>query len=115
MPALPSSPPLHGLGAHHKGVTAVRPNSPAANEPGGVQKSTQNGGSAGLKHSKIRGGSQSDIGEAGGRRARTREPPRDKPPSKDGTVQRTAKEVEGLKDYVGQLLAVRIIVHLGLR
>lgn len=26
--------------------------------------------------------------------------PREKPPSKDGTVQRTAKEVEGLKDFV---------------
>ena len=36
---------------------------------------------------------------------RERRDGRDKPPSKDGTAQRTAKEVEGLKDYVGTLIS----------
>ena len=37
---------------------------------------------------------------SGASSAATREGPREKAPSKDGTVQRTAKEVEGLKDFV---------------
>jgi len=31
-------------------------------------------------------------------------PGREKPPSKDGTAQKNAKEVEGLKDYVSDIL-----------
>ena len=33
---------------------------------------------------------------------------REKPPSKDGTAQRRAKEVEGLKDFVGHVLIPNI-------
>ncbi|OQO05249.1 hypothetical protein B0A48_09016 [Cryoendolithus antarcticus] len=98
MPVLPSSPPLHGLPTHHK-INGSHVNSPAAIESRTAQKSTHNGSGRELKHSKVRGGSQSDIGDASARRARTKDAPREKPPSKDGTVQRTAKEVEGLKDY----------------
>ena len=33
---------------------------------------------------------------------------RDKPPSKDGTAQRKAKEVEGLKDFVSHMFFTHI-------
>lgn len=38
---------------------------------------------------------------------------REKPPSKDGTVQRTAKEVEGLKDFVSEIARTQPLVYMG--
>lgn len=48
---------------------------------------------------KERGSTTSEDGEGRALRAGYRNDYREKPPSKDGTVQRHAKEVEGLKDY----------------
>lgn len=64
--------------------------------------------SASIRNAKVRGSSDKENGGSGavpgraGRRnsAASMFAMREKPPSKDGTAQRHAKEVEGLKDYV---------------
>lgn len=74
-------------------------------------------GSGGLKSAKVRGSSDKENGNGNGsgggstgaksvaRRGSSAKAlaAREKIPSKDGTVQRNAKEVEGLKDYVRAL------------
>lgn len=61
-----------------------------------------------LRSAKVRGSSDKENGDKTAPTRSTRRGSsaahalamRDKLPSKDGTAQRTAKEVEGLKDYV---------------
>lgn len=61
---------------------------------GGTPKQLANG----VRTSKVRG--SAEAGEDRGRAERADLASRGKMPSKDGTAQRNAKEVEGLKDYV---------------
>jgi len=97
----PSSNPLHG---HQKVPSGSRPSTAAGPGSRGYRpQQQQNGGSNGFRQTKSRGGLPSeDAGQRGSKPAPAARDvgPREKPPSKDGTVQRTAKEVEGLKDFV---------------
>jgi hypothetical protein len=100
MPALPSPPASNTPQGHQKVPSGSRPSTAAGSGSRGYRPQ-QNGGSNGVKQTRARGGE-----EAGQRPSSRMAPsardggPREKPPSKDGTVQRTAKEVEGLKDFV---------------
>ena len=100
------------------GIMAPLPtSSPPVNAPQSVQKvsggsrtsaATGSAGRSGargqhsgdLKHGKVRGPMKSEDAETRAPKAGARDGTREKAPSKDGTVQRTAKEVEGLKDLV---------------
>ena len=102
MPTIPS-PPASNTPQSHQKVSNVSRSGAAGGSGSRGLRPQQYGASNGLKHSsKGRGGAE----ESGHRAPRpassaaTREGPREKAPSKDGTVQRTAKEVEGLKDFV---------------
>lgn len=100
MPTLPSPPLSNTPMSHQKVSNGVRPATAGGSGSRGT-RAQHNVGSAGLKHTKVRGGSVDDGGQKGSRQvAAVKEGAREKPPSKDGTVQRTAKEVEGLKDFV---------------
>lgn len=84
---------------------AARAPTAASQARSGTPKSQQSSNAAPAKSSKIKGSSDRDsIGPTSNPAARRGSTAallgRDKPPSKDGTVQRTAKEVEGLKDFV---------------
>lgn len=96
--------------------SARRTSVSVAQSKNATPKQSVGAGSGGLRSAKIRGSSDKEnIGNTsgnisgsagvGGRAARRGSTAnmlatREKPPSKDGTVQRHAKEVEGLKDYV---------------
>lgn len=103
MPALPSPPASNTPQGHQKVPSGSRPSTAAGSGSRGYRPQ-QNGGSNGVKQTRARGGE-----EAGQRPSSRMAPsardggPREKPPSKDGTVQRTAKEVEGLKDFVCEI------------
>lgn len=100
MPTLPSPPLSNTPTSHQKVSNGSRPATATGSGSRGT-RAQQNVGSAGLKHTKVRGGSVDEVGQKGSRQApAAKEGAREKPPSKDGTVQRTAKEVEGLKDFV---------------
>jgi len=102
MPTIPSPPASNAPQSHLKVSNGSRSSAAAGPGSRGLRPQ-QYGASNGLKHgSKGRGGVE-DSGHRPPRpasSAATREGPREKAPSKDGTVQRTAKEVEGLKDFV---------------
>lgn len=77
---------------------------------------TNTAGSGGIRSAKVRGSSDKENGSDAGhvRPARRRSSVlamREKLPSKDGTAQRHAKEVEGLKDYVRGPLSVSQMVQ----
>lgn len=74
--------------------------SAAAGSNGRSGARSQLNGSGELKHGKVRGAMRLDENETRASKVGARDGQREKPPSKDGTVQRTAKEVEGLKDFV---------------
>ncbi|SMR60717.1 unnamed protein product [Zymoseptoria tritici ST99CH_1E4] len=108
MPTSLPSPPIvastAASRASHRASTSVRHATPKQTT-GSV-----GAGSAGLRSSKVRGSSDKENGPQGGKVSagngarRQSVVPRDgfgreKMPSKDGTAQRHAKEVEGLKDY----------------
>jgi hypothetical protein len=103
MPALPSPPASNAPQSHQKIPSGSRPSTAAGSGSRGLRPQQQNGGSNGFRQTKSRGGLPSeDAGQRASKQAPTARDagPREKPPSKDGTVQRTAKEVEGLKDFV---------------
>ncbi|KAK4575115.1 Protein kinase of the Mitotic Exit Network [Recurvomyces mirabilis] len=85
-------------------ASVKRPPSSVASR-NGTPKAPANGISARVPATKARGsadkeasgGSRNDVKP--GRRQSSAAAMRDKPPSKDGTAQRNAKEVEGLKDF----------------
>lgn len=101
MPTIPSPPAANTPQSHQKVLNGSRSSAAGGSGSRGLRLQ-QHGASNGLKHSKGRSGAE-DTGHRVPRpasSAATREGPREKAPSKDGTVQRTAKEVEGLKDFV---------------
>lgn len=119
MPApLISPPPPHATPAQgssrpstsHRSSTNVSQARPHATPK---QSSVGGNGSGVLRSAKVRGSSDKENGGEKSAPARsTRRPstasalaPREKLPSKDGTAQRNAKQVEGLKDYVRVLSA----------
>lgn len=101
MPTLPSPPTSNTPQSRQKVSNGSRPSTAPGFGSGELQRQQQIAGSGGLgiRHAKIRGGGSSEDAEVKAPRA-ARDGVREKPASKDGTVQRTAKEVEGLKDYV---------------
>lgn len=124
MPTIGSPPPANTPQSYQKVSGGPRPGT-AGGSASRASKLQQNGGSTGPKHTKVKESQPEDFGrrpsrptieDAGRRPSRptiedsgrrtskpalhSRDGPREKPPSKDGTVQRTAKEVEGLKDFV---------------
>jgi hypothetical protein len=106
MPTIPSPPASNTPQSHQKVSNGSRSSAAGGSGSRGLRPQ-QYGASNGLKHSsKGRGGAE-DSGHRAPRpasSAATRDGPREKAPSKDGTVQRTAKEVEGLKDFVREHL-----------
>ncbi|KAM0715256.1 hypothetical protein Q7P37_008754 [Cladosporium fusiforme] len=98
MPSLPSPPPASNTpqkvsNGSRPGTAAGRPASRGTPRP-------QTGDSSKLRPTKVRAGSTDDVGMRASRAMPpVKEGVREKGPSKDGTVQRTAKEVEGLKDF----------------
>jgi hypothetical protein len=110
MPTLPSPPGSYTPQSHQKASSGSRPGTAAGSGSRGFRPQ-QNGGSNGFKQTKVRGGLPSeDAGQRPSKPVPTARDggPREKPPSKDGTVQRTAKEVEGLKDFVRETQALPI-------
>jgi hypothetical protein len=110
MPTLPSPPGSYTPQSHQKAPSGSRPSTAVGSGSKGFRPQ-QNGGSNGFKQTKVRGGLPSeDVGQRPSKPAPTARDggPREKPPSKDGTVQRTAKEVEGLKDFVRETQALLI-------
>lgn len=124
MPTIGSPPAANTPQSYQKVSGGPRPGT-AGGSASRASKLQQNGGSTGQKHTKVKENQPEDFGrrpsrptiedsgrrpsrptiEDSGRRPskpalHSRDGPREKPPSKDGTVQRTAKEVEGLKDFV---------------
>lgn len=113
MPPLPApSPTTSGRPPSTQRLpNAARAQTAASQARAGTPKSQQNSNGIQPKSTRIRGGTDKDsIGSLstkyGARRGSTAHlAAREKPPSKDGTVQRTAKDVEGLKDFVGHHLS----------
>lgn len=125
MPTIGSPPAANTPQSYRKVSGGPRPGTAGGSASRG-SKLQPNGGATGSKHTKGKDSQSEDLGrrpsrphieELGRRPSRPnledsgRRPskpaihsrdagPREKPPSKDGTVQRTAKEVEGLKDFV---------------
>ncbi len=111
-PLSPSATPSHGsIGTSGSRLsTSHRPNTSVAQsrQHATPKQSSVGAGSGALRSAKVRGSSDKENG--GDRSAAPRSTRRgsaanalamrEKVPSKDGTAQRTAKEVEGLKDYV---------------
>lgn len=108
MPTIPSPPASNTPQSHQKVSNGPRSTAAGGSGSRGLRPQ-QYGAQNGMKHSKGRGGAE-DSGHRAPRpasSAATRDGPREKAPSKDGTVQRTAKEVEGLKDFVCEYPALR--------
>ncbi|UJO24802.1 Cytokinesis protein sepH [Fulvia fulva] len=113
MPPLPSPPATTSIRspASTRATHGQRGSVPVAQSRTSTPKHTTNtAGSGGIRSAKVRGSSDKENGSDAGhvRPARRRSSVlamREKLPSKDGTAQRHAKEVEGLKDYqLGQCL-----------
>ncbi|CAK4010492.1 Cytokinesis sepH [Lecanosticta acicola] len=109
-------PPIPSPPTSTRAANAHRPSTAVSQSRTSTPKQASGGASGGIRATKVRGSSDKensgDAGHSGRSAAAARRgsaayalASREKPPSKDGTVQRTAKEVEGLKDYqLGQCL-----------
>ncbi|KAK4496703.1 hypothetical protein PRZ48_012686 [Zasmidium cellare] len=115
MPTLPSPPSTTSASAtpgHTRLANGHRASTAASQSRTSTPKQTSGSGSGGLRSAKVRGSSDKENGsDASSARAARRGSSanvmagREKMPSKDGTVQKHAKGVEGLKDYqLGQCL-----------
>ena len=106
MPPLPSPTTSGRPPSTQRLPNAARASTAASQARAGTPKSQQSSNGIQPKSTRIRGGSDKDsVGSSSTRHAARRGSVahlagREKPPSKDGTVQRGAKEVEGLKDFV---------------
>ncbi|GAB7361438.1 hypothetical protein MBLNU230_g1494t1 [Neophaeotheca triangularis] len=92
--ATPASPGAPTPRAHRPTASSGHKHTPSN---GQSRSSTPKQLANGVRSSKVRGGAE--AGDGGGRVERADLGGRGKMPSKDGTAQRNAKEVEGLKDY----------------
>ncbi|KAF2480077.1 hypothetical protein BDY17DRAFT_327060 [Neohortaea acidophila] len=105
MPVMPSPTPSSTSSKSQRLPNAARAPTAASQARSGTPKSQPNTNAASTRTAKAR--PASDKESSVGRSSRTsfrRESianlvAREKPPSKDGTVQKSAKEVEGLKDF----------------
>ena len=110
MPTLPSPPSTTSANAtpgHTRLANGHRASTAASQSRTSTPKQTSGSGTGGLRSAKVRGSSDKENGsDASSARAARRGSSanvlagREKMPSKDGTVQKHAKGVEGLKDYV---------------
>lgn len=99
MPSVPSPPPSN---TPQKVSNGSRPSTAGGPPSRGTPRAPQNGDPNKLRPTKARAGASADDAVMRSSRAMpaAKDGIREKAPSKDGTVQRTAKEVEGLKDFV---------------
>lgn len=110
MPTLPSPPSTTSTTAtpgHTKLANGHKASTAASQSRTSTPKQAGGSSSGGLRSAKVRGSADKENGRDGSTGRATRRASaanvlaaREKPPSKDGTVQKHAKGVEGLKDYV---------------